>query len=94
VLGDVFPDYFYFNLIVRSLDGSPLRPPVVFHLHESYRRPVIQIRAIRDDNTARLEDVTAVGVSTFGVQVLDPAGNWTSLELNLARFGTIPDRFR
>jgi hypothetical protein len=82
------------DFTVESTDGSILEGPVVFHLHDSYPRSVINIRKIRDARFATLEEVTAYGVYTVGAQVKDGAGNWVGLELNLARKRSLPKRFR
>src|SRR5262249_21374822 len=72
--------YFLCDFTVASTDGSVLEGPVVFHLHDSYPRCIIQIRKIREGKYATLEEVTATGVYTVGAQVKDAAGTWIGLE--------------
>jgi hypothetical protein len=88
------PRLFTCDFTVESTDGSTLKGPVIFHLHDSYPRSVIQIRKIHDGMYATLEEVTAYGAYTVGAQVKDAAGNWIVLELNLARKRSLPKRFR
>jgi WD40 repeat protein len=85
---------FYFDARVLSVDGSALEGPVLFHLHHSYPKSVIWIRKIREGTCAILENVSATGVYTIGVQVRRADGEWTSLELDLATVKEIPKRFR
>jgi hypothetical protein len=91
---DAARDTFFFNAIVSSTDGSPLRGPVLFHLHDTYPKSVYRIRKIRDDKEAILEEVSAYGVYTLGVQVKDAQGAWVGLELDLASIEAVPARFR
>lgn len=91
---DVSRHLFYFGLIVRSTDGSSLEGSVIFHLHDSYARSVVPIRRIRDRSWASLEEYSATGVFTVGVQVKKRSGGWTSLELDLAKLRNLPLRFR
>jgi hypothetical protein len=93
VLESVERDTFYFSLIVESTDGSPLNPPVVFHLHDSYPRSVIHIRRITEGIRAELSDVNAYGIFTIGVQLKNGRGEWTSLEVDLASLSELPKRF-
>jgi hypothetical protein len=91
-LKDIGRTTFLFDVVASSTDGSLLEPPVIFHLHDSYAREKISIRRIRDDGSAVLEDVDSYGVYTIGAQVKDAAGNWTSLEFDLATLD-LPSRF-
>jgi hypothetical protein len=93
ILESVERDVFYFSVTVESTDGSILEPPVIFHLHNSYRRSVVKIRRIIDHRIARLGEWTATGVFAIGVQVKDATGDWISLELDLARLPSVPKRF-
>jgi hypothetical protein len=85
---------FYFTAVVSSIDDSPLVGPVKFHLHTSYRPHIITIRRVRDNRWASLEDYSAEGVYTIGVQVKGRSGDWTQLELDLAKLRGLPRRFR
>jgi hypothetical protein len=93
VLESVERDVFYFSLVVESVDGSPLMPPVVFHLHDTFPRRVIHIRRIADRTRAEFSDVSAYGTFTVGVQVKTGSGQWTSLELDLSTLAGLPTRF-
>ena len=75
--------YFVVNFAVSSTDGSPLRGPVYFYLHDSYSKSTIKITKIRDNKTAILEEVDAEETFTVGAQVQDQHGSWTGLELDL-----------
>jgi hypothetical protein len=46
-----------------------------------------------DGKLATLNDWSAYGVFTVGVQVKDGKGMWISLELNLASIPKLPARF-
>ncbi len=92
-LGEVSSGEFDVDLTVRSTDGSNLQGPVIFHLHNTYPRSRIAIRAIHDENWARLEEVSSYGVFTVGVQVRDRSGRWTSLEVDLKGLTGLPERF-
>jgi hypothetical protein len=92
-LDEVDGDVFFVNLTVQSTDGSRLRPPVVFHLHDTFSRKTIHIRRIREDGRAVLEGVSAYGVFTVGVQVKTAKGKWTGLEYDLAQLRGLPRRF-
>jgi hypothetical protein len=93
VLESVEGDLFFFSVIVESTDGSPLQPPVIFHLHDSYPRSVIRISRIAGGKRAELSDWNATGVFAVGVQVMDRNGSWTSLEVDLAKLPGLPKRF-
>jgi CHAT domain-containing protein len=84
---------FYFTAIVRSTDGSDLEGPIIFHLHHSFAKTKISISRIRDRTWAALEECSATGVFTVGVQVKTRTGEWTSLELDLAKLKNLPARF-
>jgi hypothetical protein len=88
-----YRDVFLFDAVVSSLDGSPLQGPFVFHLHDSYPRPVIWVRKTRPDNTASLESITSTGVYTLAVQVKDAKGKWMGLEFDLRRLPRLAKRF-
>jgi len=93
VLESVESKVFFFSLIVESTDGTALEPPAVFHLHDTFPRSIIHIRRIVDGKLATLNDWSAYGVFTVGVQVKDGKGMWISLELNLASIPKLPARF-
>ena len=83
-----------FDLVVEAIDGAPLQGPVVFHLHDTFPKPTIWIRRIRDGREARLEEVSAYGAFTVGAQVQDGRGQWLSLELDLSVQDDMPAPFR
>lgn len=85
---------FSFDAVVESTDGTTLEGPVLFHLHDTYPQPLIQIRKIRDGTRAVLEDVTAYGAFTIGVQVKTAGGVWVGLEFDLGNFAGLPAKFR
>jgi hypothetical protein len=85
---------FSFNVVAESTDGTALEGPVLFHLHDSYPNTVIQVREIRRQAKAVLEELRAFGVFTIGVQVKDKSGNWVGLEFDLAQIPNLPERFR
>ncbi|MNV22664.1 hypothetical protein D3C71_1136480 [compost metagenome] len=93
---EVGQNEFTFDLVVRSVDGTDLEGPVIFHLHDTYARKTIHIRKIREGGKiAILEKTTAYGVYTVGVQVMAAKGGWTSLELDLRTLAEqdLPRRF-
>jgi hypothetical protein len=95
-LRDVQQDDFTFDLVVHSVDSTPLQGPVIFHLHDTYTRKIIHIRKIREEGKiAILEKTTAYGVYTVGVQVMTGKGEWTSLEFDLRTLvqDGLPKRF-
>jgi hypothetical protein len=92
-LTEVKQRYYFVDFVVRSIDGSPLVGPIVFHLHDSYPRSIIHIRKIRDASWATLEEVSSYGVCTVGVQVKDANANWIGLEFDLATLSDLPRRF-
>jgi formylglycine-generating enzyme required for sulfatase activity len=77
------PAAFYFDIVVRSVDGTRLAGPVEFFLHESYKRTKITVKKI-SASEARLSDVSAYETFTIGAQVKDAANVWRRLELDLA----------
>lgn len=89
---EVLRTSFTFDVSVSSTDGSPLRSPVVFHLHDSYPKSVVWIRRLQGGE-AVLWEVDSYGVYTVGVQVKDAGGNWIGLELDLATLEGLPERF-
>ena len=93
VLESVEKDVFYFSVIVESTDNSPLEPPVIFHLHDSYPRNVVTIRRIVKERQAVLSEWQSFGVFAIGVQVKDASNKWTSLEIDLADLAGLPERF-
>jgi hypothetical protein len=93
VLESVEREVFYFSVVVESTDRSVLQPPVVFHLHDSYPRSVVQVRQVNPQGQAKLSDWNAYGVFTIGVQVRNSMGNWISLELDLAKLAGLPKHF-
>jgi hypothetical protein len=92
VLESVESNIFYFSVEVRSTDGSELRPPVIFHLHDSYPKSVQHIKRIHEGK-AVLTDWNAYGVFAIGVQVKTGSGQWTSLEVDLKDLPELPKRF-
>lgn len=83
---------FQFDLVVRSIDGSALRGPIYFYLHDSFRQPTIRITKVTGSpSEARVEEVTAYETFTVGVQVKDGADRWIKLELDLA---AVPEAHR
>jgi hypothetical protein len=93
VLESAEKDIYYFSLVVESIDGSELKPPVIFHLHDSYPISIVHIRRVVDGRLATLSDWNAYGVFSAGVQVMDQSGRWISLELDLATIPNLPRRF-
>ncbi|MGJ7497839.1 SAV_2336 N-terminal domain-related protein [Variovorax sp. RT4R15] len=95
VLCGVTKGIFYFDVAVDSTDGSALRGPVVFHLHDTYPKKTIHIRKIRDGTRAILQNVSSRGVYCIGIQVRKGDGTWTSLELDLRQLASrgLPERF-
>jgi Trypsin-like peptidase domain/Effector-associated domain 1 len=71
---------FTFNVVAESTDGTRLEGPVLFHLHDTYPQPLIRITKVREGARAVLEEVTAYGVFTIGVQVKNARGEWVGLE--------------
>jgi hypothetical protein len=53
-LTEVMGSSFYFDVTVQSIDDSHLEGPVVFHLHDTYRRSAITIKKIRHGKQAVL----------------------------------------
>ena len=92
VIDSVEGDIFYFSVIVESTDRTPLAAPVIFHLHDTFPRSVITIRRI-ENQQAILREWNAYGVFTIGVQVKNAAGQWMSLEIDLANAPGLPKRF-
>lgn len=80
-----FARYFMFDAVVVSTDGSPLVGPFVYHLHNTFAKPVIWIRRT-DGVRAALEQIEASGTFTIGVQLKDKTGVWRSLEKDLAKY--------
>jgi hypothetical protein len=84
-------DFFTFDAFVEATDGTALEEPVVFHLHDTYPRPVIWIRRIRlDEGRAYLYRVSAYGVYVIGAQAKDARGHWIGLEFDLAILPELP----
>jgi hypothetical protein len=92
VINSVERDIFFFSVIVESTDWTPLAAPVVFHLHDSYPRSVVTIRRV-ENQQAVLREWSSYGVFAIGVQVKDVAGQWISLEIDLAKTPGLPKRF-
>jgi hypothetical protein len=82
-----------FDVCVESTDGSQIRGPVLFHLHDSYEPSVIWIRRIAGGARACLFELRSYGVYTIGAQVRDATGAWTGLELNLASLVKLPPQY-
>ena len=78
-----FSRYFMFDAVLLSTDNSRLVGPFIFHLHDTFAKPVIWIRRT-DGLRAALEEIEASGTFTLGVQFKDEKGIWRSLELDLA----------
>ena len=93
VIESVERDTFYFSVIVESTDESVLEPPVVFHMHDSYKSSVVRIRRIINQKQAPLSVWEAYGVFAIGVQVKNSTGTWIALELDLAQTKGLPKRF-
>lgn len=92
VIDSVERDIFYFSVVVESIDSTPLAPPVVFHMHDSFPRSVITVRRV-ENRQAILREWNAYGVFTIGVQLKNASGEWTSLEIDLANAPGLPKRF-
>jgi hypothetical protein len=93
VLVDTQKKLFFFNIIVESTDGTPLVGPVVFHLHDTFPKPVIYVRKT-DGGFAQIEEANAIGVFTIGAQVQRADGEWIGLEYDLSELPDLPDRFK
>jgi hypothetical protein len=78
-----------FALIVSRDDGRALEGEVVFHLHHTFDRQTVKVRAA-GKREARLER-WAYGAFTVGVEVVE-AG--VRLEIDLAEQGELPGWFR
>ena len=94
IVTDVRKEDFYFNLVVRTTDGSPLGSPSRFHLHPSYPRSVITTHKVRPNNTLVLEGVSADGIYTIGAKVMRPDYSVVRLEFDLGDLPGLPKRFR
>jgi hypothetical protein len=75
---------FLVDLHVTSTDGTRLRGPVAFHLHESYGKSVQAIKKICD-NTASYAQITATGPYTVGATVKNAQNKLIPLELDLKK---------
>ncbi len=84
---------FYFELVVRSTDGTLLQGPVLFHLDGSYAKNVIRIKKIQLDNTAVFGPCNANRLFNVGVQVLSANNSWVGLEFDLASLDDLPKKF-
>ncbi len=97
-LKEQYSEWFMFDAIVESTDPSdPLQEsygPFVFHLHDSYPRSVIWVRKLKDDKTARLEEVISTGVYTLAVQIRDANKEWIGLEYDLKDLPGLNDKFK
>jgi hypothetical protein len=81
-------DWFQITLRVERVAGAPLERDVEFHLHPTFKPSVIR----RPVHHGRAELVLhGWGAFTVGATCDDGA---TSLELDLARIGTLPEKFR
>ena len=92
VIESVEREVFYFSVVVESTDLTPLVGPVIFHLHDSFPRSVVTIKKI-ENQQAVLREWNAYGVFAVGIQVKNGAGEWTSLEIDLADAPGLPKRF-
>jgi hypothetical protein len=92
-LGEVTEDDFDVDIIVRSTDGSALKGPVIFHLHDTFPRNRVTIRKIHEERLAALTEVNAYGVFTAAAQICNRFGDWTSLEIDLRYLEGLPKRF-
>lgn len=90
---DIQRSVFTFDVHVTSTDGSPLRAPVIVHLHDTYTQPVIPISEIREERTAVFSEIQSYRVYTIGVQVKDAVGEWLGLELDLRTVPDLPSHF-
>jgi len=75
---------FLVDLHVSSTDGTRLRGPVTFYLHESYGKSVQSIKKICD-NTASFTEITATGPYTVGATVKNAQNKLIPLELDLTK---------
>jgi len=75
---------FVFDALLTAEDKF-LKPPFIFHLHDSFARS--RIRITRTDGIyAVCAEIEANGVFTIGGQFKDRFGVWQSLEYDLAKF--------
>jgi hypothetical protein len=89
------PGWYKADLIVESTDGTQLRPPVIFHLHESFPKSVQKIIKIRDGRTAIFEEIDITGGPfTVGVEVKRADDKLIPLELDLANSKPFKNRRR
>lgn len=77
-------DSFHFDLVVSATDGTAVRGPVRFHLHDSFARAVQTIRTGRGDGTVAWEEIDAYETFTAAAQVRTRSGEWVGLEYDLA----------
>jgi hypothetical protein len=87
VLREVGERYFVFTVAAVPIQGTKLKGPARFHLHDTYPRSLIEIRKPDENGAFALREVHSYGVYTIGCQVLDSDNIWHSLEFNLADLG-------
>jgi Trypsin-like peptidase domain len=87
--------WFTFDLVVESTDGSPLLPPIKFHLHHTFRRSSQVITKLSHAHKrAAYEQITANGTFVAGAQVRDSKGNWIGLEYDLNQLPGLPQNYK
>jgi hypothetical protein len=86
---------FEVDLEVESTDGTPLMPPVRFHLHPTFAKTIQDITRLENQGTLAVwEGVQANGTFVVGAQVRDRAGKWLGLEYELNSVKGLPQRFK
>ena len=95
ILVDSRKSDFSFDLVIQSTDGSPLVPPVRFHLHDSLARSRQVIRKLNRDRTCVVwKEVRVDRAFVVGAQVRDASGHWIGLELDLNMLEGLPESFK
>lgn len=84
---------FQFSLVVESTDASPLNPPVVFHLHDTFTPDTLHVHLV-EGHRCKLENLRAWGAFAVGAQVRGDDGEWIALELDLSELPELPKKFR
>jgi hypothetical protein len=89
-VGELGPDWYSILLRVRPKSGSRkrLQSNVIFYLHDSFNKPVIEVRP---RNNEAVHETAAYGAFTVGALVKKDG---TQLELDLAELESAPKRFR
>lgn len=75
--------YFEFDAVLKADEGVSLNGPFIFHLHDTFPKSVIWVRKFAKGK-AVLNEISADGTFTLGVQFRDSSGKWVSLEYDLA----------